>query len=277
MKKETKKVYRRRNSKSKVWLSVLSLVGLLTLAGGSFYVLHMKSSFGLSIGEIYQNLANPYGRYIKITPGMRREEVADRFAKTLGWSDAERNKLLNTHTIAMNSSEGYYYPDTYIVPVGAKAADVSQKISETFNKQVIQKHQELKQNIINTETAIKIASIIEREAGKNDKKLVSGVIWNRLFRGMSLDMDATLQYAKGNEELWWPRVKSEDKYIDSPFNTYKNKGLPPSAISNPGPASIDAALNPANTKAIFYFHDDWGRIHTSETYEQHKQKIEMYL
>ncbi len=268
----------RKKRKAKTFFSVISLILLLIIGGFSIYAVRMRSIFGLSLREMYFNVANPNSRLIKISPGMRREEVAIRFAETLGWPDTEKNKLLNTHTLAMHSSEGYFFPGTYIVSINARAQDVSKVITETFQEKVIEKNDKLKENIINLDTAIKIASIIQREAaGPHDMRIVSGVIWNRIFRGMSLDMDATLQYAKGSEKLWWPRVRSEDKFIESPFNTYKNKGLPPTAISNPGEAAIDAALNPANTKAIFYFHDAQRRIHTSETYEQHKAKIEIYL
>jgi UPF0755 protein len=276
MKKEVYKVKRKR--KTVRYISAASVVLLALFVGGSAYVVHMRSVFGLDLREMYFNLANPSSRLVKITPGMRREEVANRFAKTLGWSESERNKLLNTHSLAMNSSEGYFFPSTYIVPVNAKAQDVSKTITETFNKEVIQKQEKLKENVINMDTAMKIASIIQREAaGPHDMKIISGIIWNRIFRGMPLDMDATLQYAKGNEKIWWPQVESKDKFIDSPYNTYKNKGLPPSPISNPGQAAIDAALNPADTKALFYFHDAQHKIHTSETYEQHKAKIAIYL
>jgi UPF0755 protein len=173
----------------------------------------------------------------------------------------------------MKSSEGYYLPDTYIVPINASAVDVSRKISEAFNKRITEK---LKNKTVNIDTIIKIASIIQREASPYDMRIVSGIIWNRLDKNMPLEMDATLQYAKGNDTKWWPIVKPEDKKIDSPYNTYKNKGLPPSAISNPSEAAIDAAVNPSKTSAIFYFHDSYGNIHTAATYAQHKANIEAY-
>lgn len=254
-------------------LPVISIITVIFAGSLSFYVFQMKTSFDLSIAESLSDLANPSARYVKVAAGMRREEVADRFAKSLGWSDAERNRLLNTHTLMMKSTEGYYFPGTYIVPITANAQDVSRKISETFNERIANK---MKDKRVSIDTVIKIASIIQREASPYDMRIVSGIIWNRIDRGMALEMDATLQYAKGNEAKWWPLVNSKDKYIDSPYNTYKNKGLPPSAISNPGEAAIDAALNPAKTSAIFYIHDKWGNIHTAATYEQHKANIAAY-
>ena len=89
-------------------------------------------------------------------------------------------------------------------------------------------------------------------------------------------MDATLQYVKGTENAWWPTVASKDKHIDSPYNTYKNKGLPPSPIANPGLAAITAALNPSTTDCLYYLHSN-DRIYCSKTYKEHKEKIEKYL
>ena len=133
--------------------------------------------------------------------------------------------------------------------------------------------------IINEKTALKIASIVQREAaGKEDMKLISGIIWNRIFNGMKLQMDATLQYVKGSEEDgWWEKVDSEDKKIKSLYNTYLYKGLPPGAIANPGPNAITAAFYPQKTDCLFYMHDRKRKIHCTKTYEQHKKNIEIYL
>lgn len=95
---------------------------------------------------------------------------------------------------------------------------------------------------------------------------------------MNLQIDATLQYAKGNQIIgWWPPVFPEDKYIDSPFNTYENSGLPPAPIASPSLASIVAAANPQSTSCIFYFHDSKSNIHCSRTYKEHVAKIKKWL
>ena len=107
-------------------------------------------------------------------------------------------------------------------------------------------------------------------------KLISGIIWNRIFKGMKLQIDATLQYAKGDESLWWPQVKSEDKNIDSPFNTYMYE-MPPGPISSPGISAIEAAYNPQKTSCLFYLHDKNRQIHCSATYAQHLINIKRYL
>ena len=135
------------------------------------------------------------------------------------------------------------------------------------------------ESILNTRQILTIASLIQREAaGREDMRVISGIIWNRLFREMPLQIDATLQYVKANEDNgWWPIVRSDDKYLESPYNTYQNKGLPPGPIASPGRAAIEAAINPADTSCIFYLHDNSRNIHCTTTYEKHKQNVSYYL
>ncbi len=272
-----KKVPKLKTKKSK---PAFILIGLSTIAVVVVFVGIFQLQYpGLSFWEGIQNFANPSIKAVKIDPGMRREEVADRFAKAFGWTELEKNEFVRIHTLANNNiPEGYYFPSTYILPLHVSPYEASQKIVEKFNEKILNNQSKLKNSVINLDTAIKIASIIEREAGsKQDMRIISGVIWNRVFQGMALEMDATLQYAKATPEKWWPRVASEDKYLKSPYNTYKNKGFPPTAISNPSEDAIWAALNPAKTDTIFYIHDDNGNIHTARTYSEHLYNINRYF
>ena len=86
-------------------------------------------------------------------------------------------------------------------------------------------------------------------------------------------VDATIQYAKGN----WGEVNPEDKSFNSPFNTYKFPGLPPSPIANPGLSSLKAATNPTRTDYFYYLHDSKGKIYYAKTLAEHNQNIRMYL
>jgi UPF0755 protein len=231
----------------------------------------------------YQNLGNPYIRYVYIPAGLRKEEVADIYSKTLAWNDQDVKDFLNASDENRTSLEGYYFPSTYVLPVDASGEDVKDKMLTNFNKTVIvgTKNQRtiLDKNKVNIDTALKIASLIQREAaGPQDMNLISGIIWNRIWKGMSLDIDATLQYAKGDDANgWWPQVQSADKNIASPYNTYKNNGLPPTPIANPSLAAINAAYNPQTTDCLFYFHDNNHKIHCSATYDEHKAGIQEYL
>lgn len=227
------------------------------------------------------SVANPSIEYVRIKPGMRKEEIATHLGQKLGWDEKEKKEFLESAPLArggVSGREGVLYPGVYLVPEAAGGEALRNLMVERFAEEVVSRYASSTRKVIGLETTLKIASLIEREAGgKRDMRLVSGVIWNRLFREMSLGIDATLQYAKGTEKNWWPRVLPEDKYMKSPYNTYLNEGLPPTAISNVSLASIEAALNPRKTEYLYYIHDRYGGFHGARTYREHLKNIERYL
>ncbi|MES3005485.1 MAG: endolytic transglycosylase MltG [Patescibacteria group bacterium] len=262
--------------------AALMIVVFAGVVGGSTYLLNSQD---IDPVQFYANMANPSMRFVRIQPGLRKEQMADIYGKTLAWNDQNKEAFLSAAGAAKDVStdvDGYYLPGSYWFDKNAGGAEVGsemiEKFNNTINKEVIKKKtSNLKKNV-NIDTAVRIASIIQREAaGKEDMRLISGVIWNRMFKGMNLQMDATLQYVKGTSTDWWPQVKSEDKALESPFNTYKYKGLPPTAIANPSVAAIEAAYNPINTSCLFYIHDNNRQIHCTSSYEVHKQNIQRYL
>lgn len=264
---------------------IIGLLFSIFIGGSSVYI---SKNFDISPLAFYANLANPNLRYVTIPAGLRKEEIAERFAKVLPWGEAEIEQFMKTGPSDPERGilDGYYMPGSYWVKLTDKGDDVALMMMKNFNKIVGENIDQLKKaqknssksSMVNIDTAVRIASLIQKEAaGGKDAKIISGIIWNRLFSGMTLDIDATLQYAKGNEEDWWPMPKSEDKKIVSPFNTYKNKGLPPTAIANPSWKMIEAALNPTKTDCVFYIHDNRRGFHCAKTYEAHKQNIQRYL
>ncbi len=224
--------------------------------------------------SFYLNLANPYMRIVQVEEGLRKEQVAEVVGGKLNWTKEEKKSFINYTNV-----EGHYFPKTYLIYKDAEPSVVGATMVNEYSKQVSKIKKPKSQHIINEDTALKIASIIQREAaGKVDMNLISGIIWNRIFNGMKLQVDATLQYAKGNEENgWWGQVTPVDKKIKSSYNTYLYLGLPPGAIANPGLAAISAAYNPSKTDCLFYLHDSKRKIHCSKTYEQHKKNIDIYL
>jgi UPF0755 protein len=264
---------------------IIALMTVLLLVLSGFFLSarsNIITSFWKNVDffTMYQNMANPYIRYVNIPAGLRKEEVADIYSKVLAWNDQDKKDFLNESGDTQTDLEGYYFPSTYVLPIDASGEEVKEKMIETFNKKVVMpaSNSVLSKDKVNIDTALKVASLIQREAaGKHDMNLISGIIWNRIWSGMRLDIDATLQYAKGNENKWWPQVLSADKNIASPYNTYKTIGLPPTPISNPSLAAIEAAYNPTKTACIFYFHDKNRNIHCSKTYAEHKRGIEIYL
>jgi UPF0755 protein len=228
--------------------------------------------------EFYLALANPKIAYVKVTEGMRKEQIADMMEKRFDWDLKDTSNFYSYDELREKKLEGKYFPDIYLVSKDISGQDFKKLMFDRFDAKTKNIKTKISKGKINMDTALTIASIIQREAaGKKDMNLISGIIWNRLFNGMSLQMDATVQYAKGSEENgWWPKVTGKDISIESPYNTYQIKGLPPSPISNPGIAAIDAALSPQKTNCMFYIHKS-GQIYCSKTYEDHKKNIAKYL
>jgi UPF0755 protein len=211
---------------------------------------------------------------VTIIEGWRNEEIALKLAKEL---NIPENEFLKFAKI------GYMFPDTYQIPKDSTAETVSKLFIKNFNSKITQEIiNSAKIKNLNLEELITIASLVEREAKNDqDRPLVASVILNRLKIGMKLDIDATIQYALGyqtNDKTWWKKeLTEEDLNIDSPFNTYKNQGLPPSPISNPGFAVIKAVINAPTTDYIYYLSDDQGKTYFSRTLDEHNTKIIKYL
>lgn len=231
----------------------------------------------LARSGLYQNLASTLARTLVVYPGERREEVADNFGDILGWTTEERDAF---QTLVASStgelSEGAFFPGRYLTSRSATPETIATLVADRFNAEVAARYTDDVAVRVPLEDALVIASLLEREAYDfTDMREISGIIWNRLFTGMNLQLDATLQYVKGERIRgpWWPSVSPQDKYIDSPFNTYMYEGLPPAPIANPSLEAIVAALNPINTDCIFYFHDADGGFHCSKTYEEHVARL----
>lgn len=227
----------------------------------------------------YQNLASPVGRIIVIWPGERKEEVAKNIGDVLGWNKTDRlefQKLVDA-TEPTTLTEGKYFPGQYVAHRGATPADIQAILTEAFQKDILGRYTDEVAAKVSLHDALVIASLLEREASDfENMREISGVIWNRLFIDMPLQLDATLQYVKGsnpNQSTWWPVIRPADKYLQSSYNTYQNKGLPPAPIANPSAEAILAALNPIITDCVYYFHTKNKDYHCSPTYEEHVSKL----
>ena len=228
--------------------------------------------------EWYQNLASPVSRIIVIWPGERKEEIAANTGDVLHWNKKQREEFVQIITDTEPViPDGKFYPGQYVAYRNATPQEVAAMIQEKFTTDILNRYTDEVSVKVPLEDALVIASLLEREASDfENMREISGVIWNRLFDDMPLQLDATLQYVRGGrpaEKHWWPAVKPADKYLKSPFNTYANKGLPPAPIGNPSAAAVIAALNPRPTDCIFYFHDKNQGYHCSVTYEEHVRKL----
>ncbi len=224
--------------------------------------------------------SDPPLHWITIPEGLRREQVADRLQEAFTWDDSERDAfLLADVPHPYDLVDGFYFPDTYLIPTDEIPAEVAKRFVNRFNENFDPLLPELRAQNIRYNTAIKLASIIQREAGgKADMPLIAGVLWNRLLQKMKLEVDATLQFMRGDEGSgYWAPIDVSLKQVDSPYNTYRYEGLPPQPISNPGLDAINAVIHPEETECLFYLHDNNRQIHCSKTYEEHLRNIDVYL
>lgn len=254
-------------------------------------------------------------KWVVIPEGWRKEQIAELLASTFGWENKVKNTWVNTLTsMKYDYVEGVYFPDTYLIPVDETPQQVAERMRRRFDEQFAPYAKEALDQNIKWTTALKLASIVQREAGgKQDMPIIAGILWNRLLKDMKLEVDATVQYARDsklayasdpcedpnsvqrqngncyNPELmqmsapytgiqdWWKPITPADKDLGSLYNTYLYKGLPPHPIDNPGIDAIDAVLHPAQTECLYYLHDKNRQIHCAKTYEEHQQNINQYL
>ncbi len=240
-----------------------------------------KISKSMNVWEVARAMrGGPFLKWVVIPEGLRKEETADILAKELGWSNEEKEKWITVYTASENDYiEGVYFPDTYLIPRDEPPLEVAERFRARFEEKFAPYAKEaLKQNI-RWPTLLKLASIVQREAaGSGDMPQVAGILWNRLLTDMRLEVDATLQYARGDTgKGWWAPITPADKQLDSPYNTYRHEGLPPHPIANPGVDAINAVLYPEETACLYYLHDNTGMIHCAKTYAEHLENIENYL
>lgn len=258
------------------FISAYMTKGTTGVAPGAY-----KLSKQMKVSEIATTLRlKPYMKWVVIPEGLRKEEIAEILGKTLSWTTAQKTKWITTYTaLQYDFREGVYFPDTYLIPVDEAPLDVANRLIAKFNEKFAPYLPQFAAQNIKWTTGLTFASIVQREAANDaDMPLIAGILWNRLNNNMYLGVDATLQYARGDVgNGWWAPIKSADKQLDSPFNTYTNKGLPPHAISNPGIPAIEATLNPSTTTCLYYLHDKNKVIHCATTYEEHQANIQKYL
>lgn len=183
-----------------------------------------------------------------------------------------------------NNLEGYLFPDTYQFCSDASAKTVIQRMLKTFDQKIYTPNKSsVESSQYSLGELVNVASMLERETFSSDERpIVAGIIYKRLEIGETLGVDATTQYGAGYSDVqktWWRKGAELDKIIDinTPYNTRKNAGLPPTPISNPGESTFKAALNPEESNYLFYIHDDEGNIYFARTQGEHERNICRYL
>lgn len=233
----------------------------------------LSPSFSL-VKTVDTLVKGPVEIWVTIPEGFRREEVAQKFASALNKDET----FINEFIVASKGMEGYLFPDTYLFPKEASVAAIVRKMRGTFETKTVELKEGIEKSRLSESEIVTLASIIERETkGEEERGVVAGILINRLNIGMGLQADATVQYAVGTSENWWPILTKEDLTISSPYNTYKFRGLPPGPIANPGLSSLRAAIFPEESDYLYYLHDSKGQPHYAKTLEEHNENIAKFL
>lgn len=247
---------------------VLAFRGGATAVAGEYYFFEPAHAF--SVAERISS--GDYG----ITPvrvtlleGSTVREYALELSKVLPNVDAEN--FVET----ARPDEGYLFPDTYLFLPNADTDTVLEELRENFAEKTEPFLADITLSGRTLQEIVIMASMLEKEASREgDRKRIAGVLWKRIDAGMPLQVDATLDYALGKNTY---ELTEEDLRADSPYNTYKNSGLPVAPISNPGLASLAAALYYEDSPYWYYLSDRQGKLYFSETFEEHVAYKRQYL
>lgn len=216
----------------------------------------------------YRLVVGDYGLPpVRITffEGMTIREIADRVA------DAFPDISADDVRDAAQGQEGYLFPDTYFFEPSADAASIVETLRANFNVKI----REVDMQGRSISEVVTMASLVEREASTDvDRRLVAGILWNRIRLGMPLQVDAVFGYIF-NRGTYSP--SPADLKVDSPYNTYTHRGLPPGPIANPGLDALLAAANPAKTSYLYYLTGHDGLMHYATTYPGHQANLRKYL
>lgn len=243
-------------------------------------------TLGMSDDEVFAKLLTGEKKLIRFTipEGFGVKEIADRLVNL---DIAEKEEFLNAakdfapyeymkkRENVLFSAEGFLFPDTYAVESDVEIEEILSLMANTFDhKLTVGMRKQAEKMGLSVYDLITLASLVEREVRfPEDRPIVAQVLLKRLKLNMPLQTDATLQYLMDTPK---EDVSIEDTKIDSPYNTYQHLGLPPGPIANPGIASIEAVLHPAETDYLYFVADRRGHNHYANTYEEHLKLVNQY-
>ncbi len=221
---------------------------------------------------------------VTVLEGATRWQVAEALAAAdfgtyaEAWEATGNAGLIADLDLEATDLEGYLFPDTYFAPQDAGADDIVAMMVAQFHEiWTAQRALEASRQGFSTRQLVTIASLIEAETGlAEERPLVSGVYHNRLNRRMRLQCDPTLLYALYLDGRTDRNIRRSDFDNPSPYNTYRVGGLPPGPIGNPGAASIDAALAPAETEFIYFVGRNDGSHAFARTLREHNANVNRY-
>jgi UPF0755 protein len=209
-----------------------------------------------------QNIVAP--NKLSIPEGFNNEKILNRL-DTLDLPMYDRNEF----EALIADREGYLFPDTYLLEETITAGELFAKISANFEDKTSVFQPPL------TSDEVILASIVEREVSDaTDRRMVADILLRRLQEGMRLQVDASLDYYLDKASV---DITLDELAEDHPYNTYRNNGLPPTAISNPGLDSMIAVREPISNEYWFYLSAPDGKTYYAETFQGHVENKEKYL
>jgi len=264
--------------RSRYFFIILSYIKGTTVKSGSYVI-----SKGMTTSEILNKLGSgrSLSKKVTIPEGSNIYEIAE-ILDNNGIVDgpafvrACRNRsLLSKLGIKAQSIEGYLFPDTYFLKVKQPPSNVIKIMAGRFRAVMKEVRASVSSDTDLSESdMVKLASLIEEEARiPKERKYISSVFHNRLKKGMKLDCDPTVRYAVNK---FRGKIYYRDLDSDSPYNTYKHRGLPPTAITNPGRSSLIAAMKPADTDFLFFVARNDGSHYFSERLSVHNRAVQKF-
>ena len=218
--------------------------------------------------------------WVTIPEGYTAKEVARALAERgLGQASAYERVFRQGVEIGGRRTptmEGYLFPSTYLIPTDDTPAGTVRILVDQFRRELPADAEVSARRLgRSVPEVVTIASIIEREGKLDaDRPLIGSVIYNRLRLGMPLEVDASIEYVFAEHHAV---ITKRDLQIDSPYNTYRHTGLPPTPIANPGKASLDAAFHPARSDYLYYIAKSDGHSVFAKTLAEHNANVDRYL
>jgi UPF0755 protein len=204
---------------------------------------------------------------VTVPEGFTIFDIADLFSS--GFPRFDRELFVSL------APEGYLFPDTYLFLPTVKAETVIDVMKDNFLKKTEQLSTLIASSTKSLSDIVSMASIIEKEARTLEtRRIIAGILWKRISIDMPLQVDVSFNYINGKNTY---QLTTQDLAIDSPYNSYKYKGLPPTPISNPGISSLTAALTPIKTPYLYFLSDRRGVMHYARDFDEHKQNRLLYL
>jgi UPF0755 protein len=207
--------------------------------------------------------------YVTIPEGTSNEKIAGILVKAIP-------KISKTEFLEKTKDmEGKLFPDTYFFAPEDTVDDIIFEMNQNWQEQIAGLQADILLSGHSLNQILTMASLIEREARTDeDRRLVSGILWKRIEIGMPLQVDATFEYF--TDKNTYTITKTEMKK-DSPYNTYTNKGLPPTPIANPGLEAIKAAIKPEKSDYLYYLTGRNGKMYYAKDFAGHKKNRRLYL